>query len=300
MSDNKIGFVGIGNMGWPMAANLVRAGREVVVYDTNHAQVESFVDNFHCGAASGLEDLGKLVNAVITMLPAGKDVRRVMLEEQGGLAGYLDPASLLIDMSSSDPIGTRELGSILSEKGIQFVDAPVSGGVPGAENASLAIMIGSDDSHAVSRALPILSDLGKRLFETGPLGSGHAMKSLNNVVAGTGFIAITEALIVGRNFGLDPAVMIDILNSSTGRSFNSEHTFGDYVLNSTFASGFSLSLLSKDVKIASDLVQGLGLDAPVLKLASERWQEAAEGLGSGRDFTEAYAYWNSEIKPDKS
>ena len=298
MSENKIGFVGIGNMGGPMAANLVRAGRKVVVFDINPDQARKFADEHGTEAAATLAELGAAVEVVISMLPNGHDVRHMMLEqEDGGLVRSLKAGSLLIDMSSSDPIGTRELGKALEEYSIQLVDAPVSGGVPGAVDGSLAIMIGGDDSAAIERARPILSDMGKRLFETGPLGSGHAMKALNNIVAGAGFAAISEALITGQKFGLEPAVMIDILNSSTGRSFNSEYTFGSHVLNSSFASGFALALCCKDVKIAADLAKGQGLETPVLQMVSERWQKAGQGLGAGKDFTEAYAFWEKVIKP---
>lgn len=298
MADAKIGFIGIGNMGWPMAANLVRAGLEVIVYDVNREQTQRFADEMRAEAATTLAELGGRVNVVITMLPTGRDVRRVMLEqEQDALAGSLERGSLLIDMSSSDPLGTRELGKDLARRGIRCIDAPVSGGVPGARAATLAIMIGGDDPAAIDRARPILAVMGKKLFETGPLGSGHAMKALNNVIAGAGFIAIAEALIIGRHFGLNPANMIEILNASTGRSFNSEFTFVNHVLKQAYNSGFNLALLSKDVGIAADLAAGLKLDAPLLRLSSERWREAAQGLGPGRDFTEGYAWWESVIKP---
>ena len=299
MTDVKIGFIGIGNMGGPMAANLLRAGHQVMVYDSNPEQVKRFVAEHHASAATSLAQLGGAVAVVITMLPTGRDVRQVMLEqENGGLVRTLKPGSLLIDMSSSDPIGTRQLGEDLAKHDIGFIDAPVSGGVPGAQNATLAIMIGSNDARLTERARPILSAMGKRLFEAGPLGSGHAMKALNNIIAGAGFIAITEALLIGQTFGLDPAVMIEILNASTGRSYNSEYTFVKHVLARSFTSGFNLDLLKKDVGIAADLATGLGLDAPLLNLASQRWQEAARGMGPGRDFTEGYTWWEKNIKPE--
>jgi len=292
MADAKIGFIGIGNMGGPMTANLLRAGHQVVIYDSNPEAVRRFVAEHVVETAGNLAQLGSEVSVIITMLPTGQDVRQVLLEqEHGGLARTLKPGSLLIDMSSSDPIGTRQLGADLAKHDIGFIDAPVSGGVPGAQNATLAIMIGSDDARLTERARPILTAMGKRLFDAGPLGAGHAMKALNNIVAGAGFIAITEALLVGKTFGLDPAVMLDILNASTGRSYNSEYTFVKHVLARSFTSGFNLDLLKKDVGIAADLATGLGLNAPLLELASQRWQEAARGLGPGRDFTEGYTWW---------
>lgn len=287
-----IGFVGIGNMGWHMASNLAGAGHKVVVHDLSEEAMQRFAGELQCHYAATLAELGKQCSVIITMLPNGNDVREVMLSA-GGLAENLAAGALLVDMSSADPVGTRELGSVLSERGLQFVDAPVSGGVPGARDASLAIMIGSDDKAAIERVLPILDDLGKKLFQTGPLGSGHAMKALNNVVAGSIFVAMTEGLLTGKKFGLDPAVMLEIINASTGRSFTSEYVFAEHILNGAFATGFNLDLLSKDVRIAADLTRSINADAPLLQLASQRWQEAGAALGAGHDFTEAYKYWES-------
>lgn len=295
----SIGFIGIGNMGRPMARNLVQAGHKVIVYDVNPEISGQFAAEFDARPARDLSDLGRTAGIVITMLPTGKDVREVMLHaEQGGLVETLKPGSLLIDMSSSDPLGTRELGEELAGMDIQFVDAPVSGGVPGAENATLAIMIGSDDPDALQRARPILECMGKNLFETGPLGSGHAMKCLNNYVAGAGYIAISEALIAGKNFGLEPEVIVNIINSSTGRSFNSEFTFVSHVLKEQYTTGFKLALCNKDIKIAADLGEGLGLDLPMTRVAAEMWQKAHDGMDKDSDFTEAYSYWESTIKPE--
>ena len=291
-----IGFIGIGNMGWPMASNLIRGGSKVVVHDIDQDLAGRFCsEHDNAVLASDLKELGSAADVVITMLPTGHIVRRVMLEEPDALAQSLPSGALLIDMSSSDPIGSRELGKALDEYDIQFVDAPVSGGVPGARDATLAIMMGSDTREALERARPILKLLGNRLFETGPLGSGHAMKSLNNFVAGTGFAAVSEALLIGRRFGLDPAVMVEILNASTGRSFTTERTIGPEVVNRAFASGFALALLAKDVKIAADLAGGLGLKMPFLQLTSEQFLAASDSLGPDRDFTETFLYWESRV-----
>ena len=297
----RIGFIGVGNMGWPMAANLARAGRAVTVFDVNQEQAARFAGEYGASHAKTLQELGAAADIVITMLPDGKVVRRVMLEmEDGGLAPYLAPGSLLIDMSSSDPLGTRELGTELQSHGLKLMDAPVSGGLAGARDGTLTIMMGGDDADSIERARPVLACLGKRLFETGPLGSGHAMKALNNFVAGAGFVAAAEALITGRRFGLDPAVIVDILNVSTGRNFTTETVIGTEVLNGRFATGFALALLAKDIRIAADLAGGLGLDAPLMQLSNRRWSEALAGLGGGKDFTEAFRYWESVASGEKS
>lgn len=235
----NVGFIGIGNMSRPMAANLARAGVPLTIFDADPAQSARFAGDHDCTVAVSLAELARAVDIVVTMLPTGPIVRDVLLQADGGaLAGALAEGSIVVDMSSSEPEGTRKLGAELGRRGITLIDAPVSGGVPGAEAGTLAIMIGAADDAAVERVEPILSDMGKRLFRTGPLGSGHAMKALNNYVAAAGFTAAAEALIIGEHFGLDRAVMIDIINNSTGRNFNTEHPIKDHVLPRSFAAGW--------------------------------------------------------------
>jgi len=216
----RIGFVGLGNMGVPMAAHIVRAGHEVHVHDTDPARVAAFVAKHGGIGAAALADLAT-AEMVVTMLPNGHIVRDVYLGA-GGLAGVLSRGAIAIDMSSSDPAGTQQLGALLARSGIVLVDAPVSGAVPRATNATLAIMIGADDNAARERAKPLLSLMGNQLFDTGGLGTGHAMKALNNFVAAAGYSAAVEALLAGQRFGLDPTRMLAVMNSSTGRNFNTE------------------------------------------------------------------------------
>jgi 3-hydroxyisobutyrate dehydrogenase len=290
MTVSWVGFVGLGRMGWPMARNLVQAGFDVTVRDADPARQQSFAADFGSTTADQPSGLGE-VEAVVTMLPTGQDVREVMLDWDGGLAAALAPGAVLVDMSSSDPPGTRELGKALADHGIGLVDAPVSGGVPKAEAGTLSIMVGGDDEAAVERARPLLEALGERLFRTGPLGSGHAMKALNNYVAAAGYTAAAEALLVGARFGLDPATVVEVLNASTGRSFNTEVNFTAQVLPRRFASGFALGLLAKDVGIAADLAEAVEIDAPLCQLTSRLWQDALDGEGGAADHTAAIRHW---------
>ena len=289
-----VGVIGIGNMGAPMAANLVRAGFAVVLFDIDAQRAQRVAGEIGARAAASLDALGRDVDAVVTMLPTGRDVRAVLLEAEGGaLAGTLMPGSAVIDMSSSDPVGTRELGAALAARSLALIDAPVSGGVPRAKDGTLAIMIGGDAA-AIARAKPVLAALGNRLFEVGALGCGHAMKSLNNFLAATGFAAASEAMAVGRRFGLDPAIMIDVVNVSTGRNFSTESTIKQQVLTGDFASGFALGLLAKDVKIAADLADAIGVDAPLGRLVRDLWTEARDAIGGDRDHTRAVEAWESK------
>src|SRR5262249_39997592 len=140
---------------------------------------------------------------------------------------------------------------------------------------------------------PILSKMGTRLFEVGGPGNGHAMKALNNFVAGTSFIAVAEALLVGQRFGLDPAVMIDVMNVSTGKSFNTENVAKQHVISRQFASGFALGLLAKDVKIAADLAAAIRVESPLTRLSSALLGEARDCVGPEKDHTLAYTYWEA-------
>jgi 3-hydroxyisobutyrate dehydrogenase len=289
----RIGFVGIGNMGAPMSANIARAGFPLTLFDAHRETAARHAKEIGATAAAALGELGAASDIVITMLPTGKIVRELMLEAgSGGLAAMLKAGAMLIDMSSSDPLGSRELGPLLAARGIGFVDAPVSGAVPRARNATLTIMLGGDDATARERAKPVLLTMGNRIFETGSLGTGHAMKALNNYVAAAGFAAAAEAIIVARRFGLDPAVVVDVMNVSTGRNFSTENIFKSQVLSGDFASGFALALLAKDVGIAAGLAGVFGKDLPLVQQTSRWWTKASEEADAGADHTAAFKAWD--------
>jgi 3-hydroxyisobutyrate dehydrogenase len=290
----KVGFIGIGNMGWPMATNLVRAGHEVLVYDSNAERCAEFARTQGGTAARSPAEFAGM-DFLITMLPTGAIVREVLLNPNSGVAQHLTAPTLVIDMSSSEPGGTRALGAELAKRGVVLLDAPVSGAVPRAKLGTLTIMLGGDDSAAMERAKPVLQGMGNQIFETGGLGTGHAMKALNNFVAGACYTAAAEALLIGRRFGLDGHRMIDIMNVSTGRNFNTEVVMKEQVLDRRFSSGFALGLLAKDVKIAADLAREVKFDAPMTRLVNDRYALARESLGASRDCTEALLSWDKPL-----
>ena len=283
----RVGFVGLGNMGRPMSGNLAQAGFELTVRDADPQRQAEVAAELGCGAA-GSPDAFADVDAVVTMLPNGRIVREALLD--WGLADALESGAVVVDMSSSEPMGTRELGAALAERGIAVVDAPVSGGVQRAEAGTLSIMIGGDDEAALGRVRPLLEVLGERLFSTGPLGSGHAMKALNNYVCAAGYAAAAEALLVGARFGLDPATMVDVINASSGRNDTTERVLASQVLTRKFGLGFTLALHAKDVGIAADLAEEMGIDSPFCRLAKSVWAEASAGE-PGADCTAAIRYW---------
>jgi 3-hydroxyisobutyrate dehydrogenase len=276
----KVGFVGLGNMGRPMARNLLAAGFELVVRDADPAREAEF------GGGAASPDAFADCGVVVTMLPNERIVRDAIVG--WGIADALAADAVVVDMSSSNPTGTKALGA---EIPVSLVDAPVSGGVPRAENATLSIMVGSDDEDAVTRALGVLEALGDRVFRVGPLGAGHALKALNNFLAATAYAAAAEALEVGKAFGLDPETLFDVVNTSTGRSFSSEHVYSEHVVTGTYGTGFAAGLLAKDVAIAADIARSAGIDAPTLELVSRRWADAVEEIGPGADHSQAHKPW---------
>ena len=275
-------------MGRPMAGHLARGGHSLTVLDADAAAAQRLAAEVAVRIAAGPADF-RGCDILITMLPTGAIVREVLIGARG-LAAELPRGALIIDMSSSEPEGTRELGTTLSARGLSLVDAPVSGGVPRASDASLTIMIGGP-AEAIARARPLLQLLGKRLFEVGSLGAGHAMKALNNYVSAAAFEATAEALIIGKRFGIDPTQFIDILNVSTGRTFHSELSMKDHVIAGRHAAGFLLSLAAKDVRIAAGLAAALKIPAPLLELSAAQMSAASRALGPKADVTEAIKAW---------
>ena len=278
-----IGFVGIGRMGAPMAECLIKAGWPVRVFDLRPQALTSFAGREGVTVAQSLAGAAEGAELVITMLPDGKAVRAAVTGE-GGLAGAMAGGSVLADMSTSYPLETTRLGGDLEGTGITLVDAPVSGGVWRAELGKLTIMAGGD-SGALDRIEPALSVMGT-VYRTGPLGSGHAMKVLNNYLSASGLAAACEAVRIGRRFGLDPDLMADVFNVSTGRNNATEVKLKQHVNSGRYASGFAMGLMAKDLSLAAALAQDLGSGAPGLDACAELYAKAVEALGPDADHTE--------------
>jgi 3-hydroxyisobutyrate dehydrogenase len=286
--ENLVGFVGVGNMGDPMVRNVAKANIPVLAYDLNAKALEAVTkDTNMITAASSLAEVGAKCGIVITMLPTGADVREAVLGK-GGIASKMKEDGIILDMSSSEPTGTVELAKELEAKGLHLVDAPVSGGVPGAQKATLALMTGGDDE-SVARVEKLLGTMG-RVFRTGPVGSGHAAKALNNFLSAASLTATSEALLVAQKFGLDGAVMADLWNAATGRSNTTENKLHQHILNRKFAAGFTLKLLDKDVKIARGLAESLDVRADYLDRVSTLLGEALEELGDEADHTALFKH----------
>ncbi len=276
-----IGFVGLGRMGAPMSARLVAAGHTVIGYDVSEQARQGLA------AAGGhdqrsLGDVAKGARLVILMLPNSDVVASVL--EDATLLERLEPGAMVVDMSSSEPLRTRALAESLGTRAVRMLDAPVSGGVSGAEAGKLTIMVGGDASD-MAEAKPYLAELG-RVVHVGPIGSGHAVKALNNLLSATHLWVTSEAMLIGERFGIDPEVMLSVFNSSSGRSGSTENKWPNFIIPGTFDSGFGLRLMLKDMNIAIQLAKQVGAPDALGSCARDLWDRASQSLPATADHTE--------------
>jgi 3-hydroxyisobutyrate dehydrogenase len=279
-----IAFIGLGQMGKLMSANLVAGGYTIQSYDLNGS-----------GNRKSAQEAADGAGILITMLPDGAAVRKAALAALPGLQA----GAVVVDMSSSDPGSTRELEKDLRKKHVLLLDAPVSGSIKGAKEATLAIMVGGDAA-VLKHVQPVLEKMGNRVFHCGPLGAGHAMKALNNYIGGSGTIAAFEAVLVGKAFGLDPALMVEVFNASTGYNSTTQRKLPQQVLTNAFASGFSAALMSKDVGIADGIAKGARVPAPYLAATSKLWRAALKRLPRGADHTEMFRFLEKLRTPSRA
>jgi len=282
---DAIAFVGLGLMGLPMAANLARAGYRIHAIDTNPQMVQAH-DALHAQSVAELEDCV----AAIMMLPNGDIVRKVLLEGANALTTKLRKGALIIDMSSSSPMGTRALEADLRRDGFSLIDAPVSGGVKRAIPGTLAIMAGGDPAH-IEAARPVLERLGNSIHLTGIIGTAHAMKALNNYVSAAGLMAAAEATLAAQKFGLDPQTVVNILNASTGMNNSTQNKFGQFILSRKFNAGFSLGLMAKDLRIALEVIESTGTPDWIARPVVEASNKAEAVLGGAEDHTGVVKIW---------
>jgi 3-hydroxyisobutyrate dehydrogenase len=280
-----IAFVGLGQMGMPMATNLAKAGYRLALVDTNDAAVASLRASY----PDAIAEVAHCV-AAISMLPNGDIVRAVFLEGELPLAGRLNRGALVIDMSSSSPLSTQKLAEDLARDGLELIDAPVSGGVARAVPGTLAIMAGGDAA-AIEAARPLLEVMGSSVHITGNIGSAHAMKALNNYVSTAGLLAVAEAVLAAQKFGLDPATAVAVLNSSTGMNNSTQNKFLQFIVSRKFNAGFTLGLLAKDLRIALEVMQATGTPTWIAGPVVEAVQEAEALLGPAEDHTGVVKLW---------
>ena len=291
-----VGFIGVGNMGWPMAACLVKAGFDVLVNDHRREVANNFVQQNGGTAPDTLKQLAAGSDVIVTMLPTSVIVEHVLGGGDDNVFAGMKPGAIIIEMSSGVPSVTQRLAEQVHALGGHMIDGPVSGGVPRARTGELAIMVGGENA-IIDRALPVLSAMGT-VLRTGAVGSGQAMKALNNLVSTGGFLIGIEALLIGQRFGLDPAVMTDVLNAATGMNNSTQKKFRQFVLSRKFDAGFSMGLLAKDLSIALQVGRETGTAAPLSALVQQMIVSAETMFGSGADHTEM-AKWVEKIAGDE-
>lgn len=279
----NISFVGLGAIGAPMASHIARA-HSLTVWNRTRSRAEEFAATNRCTVVDTPREAAASADVLITCLPTSAEVAGLLDGPDGFLAG-LRPGTLFLDCTSGDPATTRRIGATLAEKGIEFADAPVSGGTNGAMAGTLTVMVGGAEETFL-RARPILECFGRRVEHLGPLGAGHAMKAVNNALLAVNVLAVGEGLVALVKSGIPARKAVEVLNASSGRSFVSEYLVPQRVLTRLWPLTFRVALLDKDARIAADFLDEAGVSGPILHLASARMHQARLALGDAADYLE--------------
>jgi 3-hydroxyisobutyrate dehydrogenase len=292
----RIGFIGVGTMGLPMARNLLKKGFAVTAYDKSAEAVKAAAEAGMTPVASAAEAVAT-ADIVITMLPSSPHVESVYAGD-GGVLAAARRGTLCVDMSTIDPAVSRRVAAAARERGVRFVDAPVSGGVPRAIEGTLAIMVGGDPED-VKEAHPALSAMGGNVIHVGPVGSGEVAKLCNNLIAGVAAVALSEAFRIAEGFGVDPRVITEVISKSSGQTWVMEHMHPVPGLVARAAStneyrpGFMTDLMCKDLGLAVDAARALRVPVFVAPAAQQLYRLASShGLGR-KDFTCVYSFLKS-------
>jgi 3-hydroxyisobutyrate dehydrogenase len=293
----KIAFIGLGNMGAPMAVNLVKAGHQVRAFDLIPASLQSFVA---AGGkqASSAKEAAEGAEVVISMLPAVRHVSELYSSE-GGLLAQLPKGCLVIDSSTIDATTARQVGATALKAGIDFIDAPVSGGVSGAEAGTLSFIVGGEAA-CFARAKPILEAMGKNIFHAGGVGSGQIAKTCNNMLLSVLMAGTAEALQMGIENGLDPKILSDIMVKSSGRNWALEvYNPVPGVMPGTpacnnYQGGFMVDLMNKDLNLALGVAQESSSKVPMGEQAAALFEAHAKANNGKCDFSSIFKYYNKE------
>jgi len=289
VAQTQIGFIGIGQMGMPMIRNLLQANLSVTGFDLSPLVADELKSEIHFDMATSAIDLTKKCDVIILMLPDSNIVDRLLWEGEDALAKAMNSKQTIIDMGSSDPVRSRANFDRLAHLGISFIDAPVSGGVRRAKDGSLSIMIGGL-APAVESVQPLFKAMGKTLVHVGAAGAGHAVKALNNYVSASGLLAVCEALVAAEKFGIDPYLVNQVFNVSTGKNNTTDVKVENFMLSGTFKSGFSLALMRKDLQTALDFISRMETPKNFADACTQTWTQAEKSLDKGADHTAMYAF----------
>ena len=281
----RVAFLGLGAIGAPMARRLARRF-DLAVWNRTASRAVAFASTHH-GASHARTPAEAAAgrDVVVTCLPTSNEVERILDGPDGLLAG-LQRGALVVDCTSGDPEGSRRIAARLAAAGVGFIDAPVSGGVSGAEQGILTVMCGGSGAN-VEKARPVLEAFGRKIVHCGDVGAGDAIKAVNNAMLAVHIWAAGEGLAALVKSGVDPKIALDVINASSGRSNTSENLFPERVLTRAFPRTFKLALLDKDLRIAADFARAQKVSSPLLQLTSELFRAARVALGEEADHVEA-------------
>lgn len=285
---STVGFIGLGNMGGPMAINLVKAGHKVIGFDLSDAAMTTHAE---AGGDRGtsVADLAAASDVIVTMLPAGKHVRQIY-QGEGGILENAKPGTLLIDSSTIDVDSARAVSAASAEKGMPMVDAPVSGGVAGAAGGALTFMVGGPDE-AYDAAKPYLDIMGKTIVHAGGAGNGQAAKICNNMILGISMIGVSEAFVLGEKLGLDPQKLFDISSTASGQCWSLTSycpvpgPLPSSPANRDYQPGFAAAMMLKDLKLAQEAASSAGAATPLGAEAASLYTLFCNSGGESLDFS---------------
>jgi 3-hydroxyisobutyrate dehydrogenase len=281
----KIAFLGLGDIGALMASHLTRDPFDLVVWNRTAAKAEAFAREHTVRVARTPAEAVAGADVVITCLPSSIEVEAI-LHGENGMLDALRKGAVLVDCTSGDPPTSRSIAAELGGRGVDFIDAPVSGGTVAAKSGSLTVMWGGEEL-VFERVRPVIEAFGKKIVHAGQVGSGDALKAVNNALLAVHILSTAEGLAILVKAGVDPKVALEVINASSGRSNTSENLIPQRVLTRAFPRTFRLALLEKDIGIAAVLADDLGVRTPLISLAAERFHEAREKLGEQADHVEA-------------
>ncbi|CAN5649126.1 NAD(P)-dependent oxidoreductase [soil metagenome] len=281
----NVAFLGLGAIGYPMARRIADAGFDLAVWNRSPERSHDLVKSAAARVAATPADAARDAGIVITCLPTSEEVETVTFGGDG-LATAMANGAILVDCTSGDPHVSRSIAQRLAEQDVDFLDAPVSGGVVGAEAGKLTVMCGGDEG-VLERARPVVQAFGAKIILCGPTGAGHAIKALSNALLAIHLWSTGEALVAAAKAGVAPAIALDVINGSAGRSNSSENLIPQRVLTRQFPRTFKLALLDKDVRIAESVARESGTPARFIELAHELFEGAHAELGEEVDHTEA-------------
>jgi 3-hydroxyisobutyrate dehydrogenase len=281
----SIAFLGLGAIGAPMARHLSPPDFTLSVWNRTASKAASFAAANSARHAKTPADAARGADIVITCLPTSREVA-ALLHGADGLLAAMAKGSILVDCTSGDPATSRETAARLAEKGIGFLDAPVSGGVSGAESGKLTVMVGGEAA-ILARALPALQTFGEKIVHCGPVGAGHAVKAINQAMLAVHIWSLGEGMLALSKAGVRPQVALDVINASSGRSNTSMNLFPQRVIGRAFPRTFKLALIDKDVRIAAQFLREQNVPSPIIQLAAELFAAAHVELGEDADHVEA-------------